>query len=236
MNSCASVLGLIFLVLTDLGSIIGFATPYWITSRLGNIPLIRLTKNFGLWAKCSEDECSWVFQSDGTKVNSEVLGLIGLVLTDLAGIVAFATPFWLDNRSTKISFGLWASCKDASNCDWIFTGGQVNDKNWFIAVQGLMAVGLCVALVALLIATIALCCQCQNCNYAGTVAGLLLTAFLAMGIAVTLFGIKAAEEDVYNAKIDDSGLQKFGWSFWLSAGSAGMALITSFVYGCSSRS
>ena len=35
----------------------------------------------------------------------------------------------------------------------------VSVATWFIAVQGLMTVGLCVALVALLIATMALCCQ-----------------------------------------------------------------------------
>lgn len=46
---------------------------------------------------------------------------------------------------------------------------------WFIAVQGLMSVGLALCLLSLLIATISLCCQKQSCSPSGTIAGLLLT-------------------------------------------------------------
>ena len=48
--------------------------------------------------------------------------------------------------------------------------------DYIIATQGLMSVGLAVCLIALLVSTLALCCQCNNCNYTGFVAGLLITA------------------------------------------------------------
>ena len=48
--------------------------------------------------------------------------------------------------------------------------------DWFKATQGLMALGLGVALIALIVATLSLCCRCsEQCNFGGFVAGLLLT-------------------------------------------------------------
>ena len=46
--------------------------------------------------------------------------------------------------------------------------------DWFLATQGLMCVGLAVTFLALLIATIALCCECRRCNSNHVVAGFLL--------------------------------------------------------------
>lgn len=58
---------------------------------------------------------------------------------------------------------------------------------------------------------------------------------LAIGTAVTLFGIKASQD--FNAGIewDGTDLFRFGWSFWLAVGAAGVALLTSIVYGCSGQ-
>ncbi|KAJ8306055.1 hypothetical protein KUTeg_016600 [Tegillarca granosa] len=108
-------------------------------------------------------------------------------------------------------------------------------SDWFRATQGLMTVGLCVGLVALIIATLALCCQCRKCNYGSVVAGLLITAFLSIGIAVVVFGVKAADSGTRIDWTESRSFNRFGWSFWLAAGSSGMALLTSFIYCCTCR-
>ncbi|XP_033726878.1 uncharacterized protein LOC117316424 [Pecten maximus] len=178
MRSCAAVFGLTFLVITDLATIISFATPYWLELNIGLFGLSGQWKFHGLWATCDRDQCSWVFE-DGARV--------------------------------------------------------LSSAEWFKATQGLMSVGLGLALLALIVATLALCCQCHGCNYASTVAGLLLICFLCIGVAVALFGIKASQD--FNAVVASENLAlgqeyKYAWSFWLAAGAAGMALITSIVYGC----
>jgi hypothetical protein len=63
----------------------------------------------------------------------------------------------------------FAECQCRYNYILFFFAG------WFIAVQGLMSVGLALCLLSLLVATISLCCQKQNCSSSGTIAGLLLT-------------------------------------------------------------
>ena len=53
MTTCCAIVGLVFLVLTNLAIIIAFATPYWmVTERI----------NRGLWAYCDHQTCTWVFQ------------------------------------------------------------------------------------------------------------------------------------------------------------------------------
>ncbi|XP_021355456.1 uncharacterized protein LOC110451654 isoform X1 [Mizuhopecten yessoensis] len=182
MRSCAAVLGLTFLVITDLASIISLATPYWLEHSIGVFGLVGRWTFHGLWATCDSDQCSWVFE-DGARV--------------------------------------------------------LSSAEWFKATQGLMSVGLGLALLALIVATLALCCQCHGCNYAGVVAGLLLLCFLCIGVAVALFGIKASQD--FNAVVTSEDLAlgqeyKYAWSFWLAAGASGMALITSIVYGCAGLS
>lgn len=161
-----------------------------------------------------------------------ISGLILLVVTNLACIVSFATPYWLEKKGKTI--GLWAECHD-QKCEWVFEKSSYSptDKDYVIASQGLMSVGLAVCLIALLVATLALCCQCTSCNHAGFVAGLLITAFLSMGIATAVYGIKTSKEE--NAKVSYDASVHFGWSFWVAVGAAGMALVTSLIYGCSSK-
>lgn len=60
MNSCTAISALIMLVVTNLATIISFATPYWLEGKEGTQ---------GLWAKCVGQECSWVFQE--VKENNE---------------------------------------------------------------------------------------------------------------------------------------------------------------------
>ncbi|XP_071143526.1 uncharacterized protein [Mytilus edulis] len=167
-----------------------------------------------------------------------VTGLILLVITDLGTIISYATPFWVVH-STNRDQGLWALC-EGTNCQWIYdasflTGKEFHKEGWFIAVQGLMSVGLALCLLSLLIATISLCCQKQSCSPSGTIAGLLLTTFLAMCVAVILFGIKASQELKVTVGFDSKTDDCFGWSFWLAAASAALSLATSGVYGCASR-
>ena len=166
-----------------------------------------------------------------------VTGLILLVITDLGTIISFATPFWILHGSGTDG-GLWAVCK-GTNCEWIynynFNFKDFHKDGWFIAVQGLMSVGLALCLLSLLVATISLCCQRQNCSSSGTIAGLLLTTSLAMCVAVILFGIKASQDLDVKLSFDDNGVDRFGWSYWVAAASAALSLVTSGVYGCASR-
>jgi hypothetical protein len=53
MQSCTAVTGLILLVITDLGTIISFATPVWI---LHGSDIDR-----GLWAVCKGTNCEWIY-------------------------------------------------------------------------------------------------------------------------------------------------------------------------------
>ncbi|KAH9513742.1 hypothetical protein Btru_041986 [Bulinus truncatus] len=47
-----------------------------------------------------------------------VFGLVFLVLTNLAIIIAFATPYWIEFRVGNYQ-GLWAHCR-ANSCTWVF--------------------------------------------------------------------------------------------------------------------
>uniref|UniRef100_A0A2C9LVS3 Uncharacterized protein n=1 Tax=Biomphalaria glabrata TaxID=6526 RepID=A0A2C9LVS3_BIOGL len=112
-----------------------------------------------------------------------VFGLVFLVLTNLAIIISFATPYWIEFKAGDYQ-GLWAHCK-ANSCTWVFednyklntitTATHIDiSSEWWIATQGLMCFGLSLALFSLLFATIALCCDCRGCNTSQVISGLLL--------------------------------------------------------------
>uniref|UniRef100_A0A0B6YT57 Uncharacterized protein n=1 Tax=Arion vulgaris TaxID=1028688 RepID=A0A0B6YT57_9EUPU len=165
-----------------------------------------------------------------------VLGLVFLVVTNLAIIIAFATPYWVEYRG-QINQGLWAYCQSDS-CTWVFedqykafsrTTIDVNSA-WWIATLALMCFGLFLALFALLLATIALCCDCRGCNASHAIGGLLLLTFLSLGVAATVFGVCANKYYNVETEMTFTTGKRFGWSFWLDAGAAGLALVTSFIY------
>lgn len=174
--------------------------------------------------------------------NTFVCGVVLLVFTNMAVILSFSSPYWIIesvNYGTGESrHGLWFECGNNGECVTNYRlqyKQEEQSKGWFIAVQGLMSVGLALCLLSLLIATISLCCQKQSCSPSGTIAGLLLTTFLAMCVAVILFGIKASQELKVTVGFDSKTDDCFGWSFWLAAASAALSLATSGVYGCASR-
>ncbi|XP_070208728.1 claudin-18-like [Littorina saxatilis] len=157
-----------------------------------------------------------------------IVGLVFLVLTNLAAIIAFATPYWISTM--KINRGLWAYC-DERTCTWVFQEAPFyldeQSSTWWLATQGLMCVGLGLTLFALLVATIALCCECKGCNSSHAVSGLLLLAFLVLGVAVVVFGI-SANQSVMQVGLE--GIISFAWAFWLACAASGLALFSSIVY------
>ncbi|KAL3892361.1 hypothetical protein ACJMK2_004572 [Sinanodonta woodiana] len=167
-----------------------------------------------------------------------IVGLIFLVLTNLAIMIAFATPYWLEHRMIfNRNEGLWADCLD-NECTWHFEDNfkfQSQIEDWFKATQGLMTVGLVVGLLALLVATLALCCSCKNCNPNHAVAVLLVVGFLCIGVAVVVFAIKASDERNAKLKWDFDTLVRFSWSFWVAIAAAGLSLVTAVIYSCMNR-
>jgi len=172
-----------------------------------------------------------------------IFGLIFLVITNLAILIAFATPYWVELSPTRsTNQGLWARCQ-ADKCEWVFddgyTRGGVNemsvDSDWWYASTGLVSGGLFMSLMALLLATVALCCDCRGCNSSHGIGAMLLIAFLALGSAAVVFGVCANEEDDVNLNFDvvkggQASGRNFGWSYWLNIGAAGLSLITSLIY------
>lgn len=170
---------------------------------------------------------------------AQIFALIVLVNTNLAIIIAFATPYWIEYN--RIGYtnnrGLWALCSD-SDCRWVFDDDfalQRYHPDWFKACQALMSIGLCCGLAALLVATLGLCCECNACNPNSFVCGILVLGFLSMGVAITIFGIKASDE--WNIKFQWSftSFGRFGWSFWVAIAAAVSSLVTAIFYGCMGR-
>lgn len=62
-----------------------------------------------------------------------------------------------------------------------------------------------------------------------------ILAVLSIGIAVAVYGIKSSKEKKAGISFDNGHDFRFGWSFWVGAGAAIMALLTSLLYGCSSK-
>lgn len=58
-----------------------------------------------------------------SKMNScaAISGLIMLVVTNLAAIVSFATPYWREQTSS--TEGLWATCH-GTQCQWVFDNNK----------------------------------------------------------------------------------------------------------------
>lgn len=59
MASCLAVMGIIWLVITNLAIIICFSTPFWTEEYM-----FSLISNEGLWAKCGINTCVWFFEND----------------------------------------------------------------------------------------------------------------------------------------------------------------------------
>ncbi|XP_076456643.1 uncharacterized protein LOC143290953 [Babylonia areolata] len=168
-----------------------------------------------------------------------IVGLVFLVLTNLASIISFATPYWIVEGQRNR--GLWAFC-EGQTCTWVFQthhglpeqGSRKHvdiSSSWWLATQGLMSVGLGLSLFALLVATIALCCECKRCNSSHAVSGLLMLAFLSTLVAVVVFGVCCDLK--LGVSIDT--MHHFAWSFWLAAAAAGLSLLSAIVYACESR-
>lgn len=170
---------------------------------------------------------------------AQIFALIVLVNTNLAIIIAFATPYWIEYNWLRYTNnkGLWAECSD-SDCKWVFDDDfalQRYQPDWFKACQALMAIGLACGLTALLIATLGLCCDCHSCNPNHAVTGLLILAFLTMGVAITIFGIKASDDWKIKFQWSFYSSGKFGWSFWVAIAAAISSLVTAIFYGCMGR-
>lgn len=168
-----------------------------------------------------------------------ILGLVFLVITNLAIIISFATPYWIEYRHQR-NQGLWAFCAEDS-CTWVFeddyskfTTVKVTEA-WWISVQALTCFGLSLGLFSMLLATIALCCECKACNASCAIAGLLIMAFLSLGVAAVDFGICANKYLKVDLEVSSPNGRRFGWSFWLDCASACLALLTSFIYMIAGR-
>lgn len=61
MHGCGTVFGLILLVITVIGTLLSYASPFWIRYKSGKV--------MGLWATCEGKECTWIFEveRDNTK-------------------------------------------------------------------------------------------------------------------------------------------------------------------------
>ncbi|RUS69418.1 hypothetical protein EGW08_022816 [Elysia chlorotica] len=161
-----------------------------------------------------------------------VLGIIGLVLTDLAVIISFATPYWVQFKGS-LNQGLWAVCQSDS-CQWFFednyTAALDTDVDWWVSVQGLVSVGLGLGIFCLILATVALCCQCRSCNTSQCIGVLLVLAFLSLGVGAVVFGVCANKFEEVMMDYDNNNGRRFGWAFWLDAAAAGGALLTALIY------
>ncbi|XP_060564293.1 uncharacterized protein LOC132723568 isoform X2 [Ruditapes philippinarum] len=166
---------------------------------------------------------------------AQILGLIMLVNTNLAIIISFATPYWIVHALGYGNLGLWAECL-GEKCTWVFDNEfelQSQRLDWFKATQGLMSVGLGLGLIALLVATLSLCCTCHSCNPHHPICGLLLTSCLSMAVGIVIFGVKAHDE--WNIELEKGLHGSFGWSFWVGIGATALAFLTSCIYCCIGR-
>ncbi|XP_052240574.1 uncharacterized protein LOC127851091 isoform X12 [Dreissena polymorpha] len=170
----------------------------------------------------------------------EQVGYVMTALTLAAIFVTFVTPYWLVNEETDtrvdVHTGLLVICEKRS-CHWIFEDRRVISVYpvWFKATQGLMSSALALGILALIVATLSLCCTCHSCNPHQPICGFLIVASLCIAVAVVVFGIKANQEWKIDFQMDISSSGRFGWSFWTAIGAAGGALLTSVIYCCMDR-
>ncbi|XP_052240578.1 uncharacterized protein LOC127851091 isoform X15 [Dreissena polymorpha] len=170
----------------------------------------------------------------------EQVGYVMTALTLAAIFVTFVTPYWLVNEETDtrvdVHTGLLVICEKRS-CHWIFEDRRVISVYpvWFKATQGLMSAALALGILALIVATLSLCCTCHSCNPHQPICGFLIVASLCIAVAVVVFGVKANQEWKIDFQMDISSSGRFGWSFWTAIGAAGGALLTSVIYCCMDR-
>lgn len=150
-----------------------------------------------------------------------ILALFFLVISNLAIIISFATPYWLEFRSSELMQGanhhrgLWAYC-DSSSCKWVFDNNFLIQKElgeWIHAAQALYSVGFACGLISLMIATVALCCNC-NSNAHKAVAVLLMIAVLCMGVCLIIYGIQMNKQYKAGLTWREDSRAKICWSFW----------------------
>ncbi|XP_052763774.1 uncharacterized protein LOC128205821 isoform X2 [Mya arenaria] len=170
----------------------------------------------------------------------QIIGLILLVNTNLALIISFATPYWIEYNPlafVRHNRGLWGDCS-RNDCHWSFFGDDrygFDYPAWFKATQGLMSVALALGLIALLVATLSLCCTCHSCNPHHPICGFLIIASVSIAVAIVVFGIKAKNEWGIDFQMELMSSGRFGWSFWTAVGAAASALLTSTIYCCMDR-
>ncbi|XP_052762634.1 transmembrane protein 47-like isoform X3 [Mya arenaria] len=170
----------------------------------------------------------------------ENLGFICLVITVATMFISFVTPYWVvddgDYIMKPVHKGLLANCEE-DMCTWIFKDERINREfpAWFNATQGLMSVALALGLIALLVATLSLCCTCHSCNPHHPICGFLIIASVSIAVAIVVFGIKAKNEWDIDFQMELMSRGRFGWSFWTAVGAAASALLTSTIYCCMDR-
>ncbi|XP_052240556.1 uncharacterized protein LOC127851091 isoform X8 [Dreissena polymorpha] len=170
----------------------------------------------------------------------ESFGYVCVVLSFAAIVICYVTPYWLigdgDYIIHPVHKGLLALCNN-DTCTWLVNDRQIHDQLpvWFKATQGLMSSALALGILALIVATLSLCCTCHSCNPHQPICGFLIVASLCIAVAVVVFGIKANQEWKIDFQMDISSSGRFGWSFWTAIGAAGGALLTSVIYCCMDR-
>ncbi|XP_052763782.1 uncharacterized protein LOC128205821 isoform X5 [Mya arenaria] len=168
----------------------------------------------------------------------ELFAYASLSLTITAVFISYVTPHWLELVSpyNAMHIGLLAHC-ESEKCTWILDDKRISREfpAWFKATQGLMSVALALGLIALLVATLSLCCTCHSCNPHHPICGFLIIASVSIAVAIVVFGIKAKNEWGIDFQMELMSSGRFGWSFWTAVGAAASALLTSTIYCCMDR-
>ncbi|GAB1606645.1 transmembrane 47-like [Argonauta hians] len=171
-----------------------------------------------------------------------IVALFFLVVSNLAIIISFATPYWMEfrdpvyNKGGNHHRGLWAYCSP-SNCRWVFDNNFLIQKDLGVLIQitqALYSFGASCGLLSLLIATMALCCDCK-CNAHKAVAILLILAVVFMSVGLVIYGI--AMNETYNVSIswEKDSRARICWSFWLGVGACVVSFLTSIIYAFESH-
>ncbi|XP_014778601.1 transmembrane protein 47 [Octopus bimaculoides] len=171
-----------------------------------------------------------------------IVALFFLVVSNLAIVISFATPYWIEFRNPVFHSGgnhhrgLWAYC-DSSSCKWVFDNNFLIQKDLGVLIQvtqALYSIGAVCGILSLLIATIALCCDCK-CNAHKAVAILLILAVVFMSIGLVIYGI--AMNKKYDAAItwNESSQAMICWSFWLGVGACVVSFFTAIIYAFESH-
>jgi hypothetical protein len=186
-----------------------------------------------------------------------IVAILGVLITTVTVIVAYATPNWLRFENIdgdavctcrNCDCGIWLYCSSGQtttgsieDCRWFFSSEYLVEKqlpDWFKAVQGLMSGAVATSLLSLIIGLFSLCCRCKTCNPHQAAAVFIVLTFLLIAVSVAVFGAKSYLD--YNVMVlaNDTSMKVsiFGWSFWVAVAAGGAALITSVFYFCVGRS